>query len=624
MINTTGGYYIIPSTGVGGSATILWSSGGTVTTVPAGSSYSLSAVTILNYSGGTVYSNVEQGQIRVLSPAIVQGASGNTVAELAPDGVYVLDSSAVVNVFVQNSDGSFSTGYTENGTFIFPDSTGNTYNTFGELLTGFTIPAGVSAQTIIGDSLIENTDGSYSILVPATSGHTIPNSLVVNEIGQLLTTVRATETYTVPTINLEDELGNNIGEILAGFTTWTIDSSEISNSASELLSSLPATSGFTVGDSLIDNTAAQTLISLPATSGFTVGDSLIENTAAQTLISLPATSGFTVGDSLIENTDGSYSILVPATSGHTVPDGNLLNSTGGTVFLSPFDIGLKAGVNNQIGNYRLFNSEDALIRTAPIPTDKFFYIDNFDIINTDGQSATSVVYSGTVHVDFSGATAEGITYHRPQFQGQITSYAIGDVAWHFSSGTYDYPRTGGTIQELDHSASSPFYTLKYDNAFGNKFRYTTDQGEPASDQKAGFRLESYSASTLYYVIDNLTGIGWLTDAISYNQNWSDAILSANTFSWSGFSETYDDWRMPCVAEIESVINMRGSFHLAENIFERFGRIPNAGSVVINMYLSDTSYSNSGNAYLYNDSAETGKRSKTSPSFHGLFPVRNHY
>jgi len=595
MINTTGGYYIIPSTGVGGSATILWSSGGTVTTVPAGSSYSLSAVTILNYSGGTVYSNVEQGQIRVLSPAIVQGASGNTVAELAPDGVYVLDSSAVVNVFVQNSDGSFSTGYTENGTFIFPDSTGNTYNTFGELLTGFTIPAGVSAQTIIGDSLIQNSNSSYQVLVPATSGHTIPNSLVVNEIGQLLTTVSATETYTVPTINLEDELGNNIGEILAGFTTWTIDSSEISNSASELLSSLPATRGFRVGDSLIDNTAAQTLISLPATSGFTVGDSLIENT------------------------DGSYSILVPATLGHTVPDGNLLNSTGGTVFLSDFDIDLKAGVNNQIGNYRLLNSEDAVIRTAPIPTDRLFYIDNFDIINTDGQSATSVVYSGTVHTSFSDSGGGGILYKRPYINGQEISYTVGDSGWHLANGTYDYALTGTTIQNYDYSVSNSFYKLKENNVYGNKVRFSTDNGDKPVDGLAGFITNSFSSSTNYYVIDHLTGLGWLRIKVGYNQSWANGIATANAFSWSG----YTDWRMPSRDELSSVIYYGSSYYASGNIFNIDNTFASGTDTTIWTSDTDGIVSTNNGTYI-NSSNDRSKRAKTSPALYGTYICRTHF
>jgi len=399
--------------------------------------------------------------------------------------------------------------------------------------------------------------------------------------------------------------------------------------------SFPSLFNYTVGNLTIANEFPTQLFSVDASNSlFTIPNMVWENSSGELLASfLPViyVEDQIAPDIVVVNSNGGESISLPLSG--IVYHGFSASSLNVKVYNSEIDVLVNTGITS---NYE-FTVDDCEINLVPnggafivssteVPagTSESIIIPDFDVVNSNGQSATSVVYSGTVHVDFSGATAEGITYHRPQFQGQITSYAIGDVAWHFSSGTYDYPRTGGTIQELDHSASSPFYTLKYDNAFGNKFRYTTDQGEPASDQKADFRLESYSASTLYYVIDNLTGIGWLTDAISYNQNWSDAILSANTFSWSGFSETYDDWRMPCVAEIESVINMRGSFHLAENIFERFGRIPNAGSVVINMYLSDTSYSNSGNAYLYNDSAETGKRSKTSPSFHGLFPVRNHY
>lgn len=366
-INVTGGYYIFPSTGAGGSATILWSSGGTAANVLAGESYSLSSVTILNYSGGTVYSNIEQGQIKTLNPAIVQGASGDTVAELAPDGVYVLGSGITVNVIVQNSDGSFSTGYTENGTFVFPDSTGNTYNSSGELLTGFTVPAGFSSQTVIGDSLVRNIDDSYQVLIPSTSGHTIPNSIIFNELGQFLATIPATNGYIVnnsliqssggtyqvsvpatsghviPNVIIVNENGDFKDSVQAA-QVYEIPNYVLNNTSGETIetgfypvdeiivvpdlivnnpngqsetfvySGNVYTSFSTSGNVFINNTVGQSLFAFTVGAGTTVttvvDNSLVQNSALQTISSLPATSGLTVEDSLIQNSGGTYQVSI--------------------------------------------------------------------------------------------------------------------------------------------------------------------------------------------------------------------------------------------------------------------------------------------------------------------------
>jgi hypothetical protein len=107
-INVTGGYYIIPSTGVGGSATILWSSGGTAAVVSAGDSYSLSAVTVFNYSGGTVFAGIEQGQNKTLTPSLILDTSGNTVAKLAPDGTYTIADFTIIN---QDGQSALSVNY---------------------------------------------------------------------------------------------------------------------------------------------------------------------------------------------------------------------------------------------------------------------------------------------------------------------------------------------------------------------------------------------------------------------------------------------------------------------------------------------------------------------------------
>jgi hypothetical protein len=125
-----------------------------------------------------------------------------------------------------------------------------------------------------------------------------------------------------------------------------------------------------------------------------------------------------------------------------------------------------------------------------------------------------------------------------------TIYVTGDLGWHWANGTYDYNDGAGLVQELDPTAGADyFFTLKHDNPFGTKFRFTDDQGVEAPNGKLNFPNDKTTPNSIgatpAYIIDNLTGLGYVRFPVATNRNWADAIDLCNNFTLG----SYSDFRM---------------------------------------------------------------------------------
>lgn len=147
-----------------------------------------------------------------------------------------------------------------------------------------------------------------------------------------------------------------------------------------------------------------------------------------------------------------------------------------------------------------------------------------------------------VEVKSSGVTPSGILYQRPPIT-QRTSYRTGDTGWAYVNGYYNYssdPINPAVIQQLDYTDTTNFFfKLKFDNAFGNKNRFTNSLGvnSNASGRIVGM---SFTGALSNYIIDNLTG--WAFSAVDNgtNINWAgtiDAIAARRAASYLG----YNDW-----------------------------------------------------------------------------------
>ncbi|MBM4136019.1 MAG: DUF1566 domain-containing protein [Nitrospira sp.] len=99
--------------------------------------------------------------------------------------------------------------------------------------------------------------------------------------------------------------------------------------------------------------------------------------------------------------------------------------------------------------------------------------------------------------------------------------AIIVIAW---AGTINLPRTGQTIS----------YATGDDGALQRGVSWPSPRFTVSGD----------------CVIDNLTGLEWVKSPDSTTRTWADALTYANDLALCGF----DDWRLPNVNELESLIN----------------------------------------------------------------------
>lgn len=132
----------------------------------------------------------------------------------------------------------------------------------------------------------------------------------------------------------------------------------------------------------------------------------------------------------------------------------------------------------------------------------------------------------------------GIAYKRPILTAQTTSYRTYDDGWNLANGVYDYTPPVYPINhaQLDTTSLTPFLTLKENNAFGNKNRFTDDTG-----------AQTYAND---YVIDHLTGLGWYRVRITPNETWNDAVDN----SQASTAVSLSGWRLPNKNEYESIMD----------------------------------------------------------------------
>ena len=234
---------------------------------------------------------------------------------------------------------------------------------------------------------------------------------------------------------------------------------------------------------------------------------------------------------------------------------------------------------------------------------------------------------GKLYTPAGGGGASGIIYQRPHFNGQTTSYATGDVGWHFQQGTYDYQDTGDVVQQLDFGEISPitYHTLLFDNAFGNKSRWTDSEGDPPDftaltqfpNDDAGWTAERPNAIP-YYVIDHLTGLGWSTKATSASETWGQSIVSAN--NWT--AGIYSDFRAPSRSEWLSAIYQTQTYIANDNVPMWDGN-DNVGTQTAT-WTGETRTNSTSTAYVVLQNADIRSFGKTGNTFRGTYPVRNHY
>jgi hypothetical protein len=124
------------------------------------------------------------------------------------------------------------------------------------------------------------------------------------------------------------------------------------------------------------------------------------------------------------------------------------------------------------------------------------------------------------------------------------------------------------------------------------------------------------------VTDGLTGLMWLKDAGCLKKRWNDSLniivdfnTNAQRYSCSGYSADYNDWRMPNVKELESMINYEAS--------DAAGWLKSAGfaNVQYSSYWSSTSSKKSAAQAWIMNMKKSSKQLQNKKANYFAWPVR---
>ena len=271
-------------------------------------------------------------------------------------------------------------------------------------------------------------------------------------------------------------------------------------------------------------------------------------------ISYATVPGGTTLDITVENSAGTP---VGVIAGDYIIADNTVSINGTVVLYAPaetaFDIDVFDSAGNPIGAINM--------------SDEFIISDTVDTLNgvaitgakAEGGKAIIVqtddaipVQVGTVLVDTdtsltievpAGGGSYPISYVRDNGRYQITEFLTYDIKWYKDNTTvFDYI-VEGIKPILD---SSDETKLINNNSFGNLERATNDLGGTVFDGSDG--------STVDYLVDHYTGLGWyLNDIYIGSNDWIGNNLMMQTFTYGGFS----DWRLPTREDINQISTTDG-------------------------------------------------------------------
>ena len=232
-----------------------------------------------------------------------------------------------------------------------------------------------------------------------------------------------------------------------------------------------------------------------------------------------------------------------------------------------------------------------------------------DIDNVDSDGSTVPTPAQTPFVCTPCASPSGIAYVRSGlWSGQGTSYLTGDEGWQASNGIFDdvLPAYPQSIASLDYNAANPFDTLVSNNAFGNKNRFTDENG-----------LQIYGNA---YFIDHLFGIGWVNTYIGAftNESYNSGIPTAEAYTHPTLG--YNDFHVPGVKMAYHYLRMDGAPGFAYSPWVGLAGLGN------NRVLTSTSRNDSQAGQMYGLEANRGRVLDASKgaTVHTMIVFRLHY
>ena len=406
-------------------------------------------------------------------------------------------------------------------------------------LTGVTPPPSGECAS----ATYQNSDGTFTQEIGSGSVFTSTDITITQADGS--TTTEPTNKDVVcefPSLTLKNSSDTTIGTVSSYPIGGEVDVTDtpISNSDDSYTANVPSGEAFELSDITVTEVNGSTTTSpsnVDVTCTFIRIDLLNSlETVLYSITSYPSGGKFTL-------TNLTFDIL---------------NQNGTTLQTVTPVVGVDVSLNDTVltdSNDDSYSSETAL---------------TIDLPNTTINSVSTVGGVMTINTP-SAATPSGICYQNTH-PSLATSYVANDSWDSFIDGDYDRtpPTYPAGFAQLDYSATQSDIRvtpatgtsgtdpvgqtwLKSNNAFGNKYRFTDDQGNP-SDASVGSNLwahvdwnnHSWTGATADYVIDHLTGWGYTVkyadDSGKVNLNttgnswseWITYISTATVGSYSGF------------------------------------------------------------------------------------------
>ena len=275
--------------------------------------------------------------------------------------------------------------------------------------------------------------------------------------------------------------------------------------------------------------------SLPIT-GYTptsseCADATVQSTAGYYSTTVASGGTLVVANNNIRNSDNSWNTSIEATQNLTLSDFPIKATDGSANTTTLVDVPYDPDTGYTFAKIGV-KQQDATIQGYGRIA-KTICITNADITSVSEDASN-------INIAVDVPTQSGIAYMNGIFS-QTTSYRTGDEAWQLANNVWDRtpPSYPSVIQSLDYSDADPFNTLLYDNAFGNKSRFTDEAGTAAV---------SGSNTSSGLVIDHLTGYMWYAPAVT-GSNWDSAIDACVASSQS----SYTDWYLPSRDALKAIL-----------------------------------------------------------------------
>ena len=237
-----------------------------------------------------------------------------------------------------------------------------------------------------------------------------------------------------------------------------------------------------------------------------------------------------------------------------------------------------------------------------------------DITHTDSDGSPSILPAQTPMVCTPSVAQGGIAYYKPTPpKSDIISYANNDAEWNVANGVYDYTPPAYPLHyaKLDYTQTHPFLWLENNNVFGNKSRYTLNDGTA---------LTTAGDDTVRpYVIDHYTGYGITSVIDGTLVDWATQLTNATALSITVDSDTYNDFFLGSMDDHWTILFNYSRRRVYQSIpWELFTTL----NTSVDVFSSETSYTAASAQYIADGTPRNAIILKTIPRLQVYY--RQHY